>query len=137
MWHLIWNGFIQCVPKSHLGTCTCCPGDLDGFRVRAGSEAREEGQSPAPVLALYGEPEHGGCTLSPNLQCLEHPGMPLAPASFGCAREGGSDPLHNLLFISFFGGLRYTGVASAFVLTPSLFNSVCSREIFFPPNLAV
>lgn len=134
MWHLIWNGFLQCVPKSHLGTCTCCPGDLDGFRVRAGSEAREEGQSPAPVLALYGEPEYGGSTLSPNLQCLEHPGMLLAPASLGVqGKEGQTHYITLCLFLFFFFFLAKVYRCGKCICShPTLFNYVPERLFFFP-----
>lgn len=49
-------------------------------------------------------------------------------------KEGETHYITLCLVFGFFFWLKYTGVASAFVLTPSLFNSVCSREIFFPPK---
>lgn len=98
MLHLICNGLV--------GTCTRGPGALGGFGVRAGrSEAREGrkggGQPPRTRASTLLRPgaRRDGSTPSPNLQCLEHPGVPLAAASFGCAREGGADPLCNLVFI--------------------------------------
>lgn len=127
------------VPKSQLGTCTCCPGDLGGFRVRAGGARRGEGRRADPSTCASTLLRTGAWRDAPWAQTCS------ALSTRGCrwlqrvlgvqGKEGQTHYVTLRLFYVFFFRLRYTGVASAFVLTLSLFNSVCSREDFFPPTL--
>lgn len=90
MSHLIWNGFIRCpeVPLRNLRLLSGRPRWVQGE-----GKAREDGQSPAPALALYGDPGRGGLQPKPKPAVPGAPGAAPGSTEFGVRKGGRVRPL--------------------------------------------